>query len=170
MTQPSVKFGANANQSVVSLHTIGVLTGILDDAGLSSCLITSTSRTPADQARIMHNNIVRDGVVKQKKLYAAAGDAVIDEFVRGKKAGETKAQIIALMEARIRAIGPERVSHHCADPAVLNVVDVAPSSVKNKQAFESAVAAAKSQGTVSRFITPGQHDPAYHLEIPQPTI
>ncbi|HKP72215.1 MAG TPA: hypothetical protein VJT82_04710, partial [Pyrinomonadaceae bacterium] len=108
MAQPTINFGANANQSVVSAHTLGVLNEILTTANLSSCIITSTSRTPADQARIMYNNIVKDGVAKQKKLYAAAGDLVIDEYVKAKNAGETKTQIMALMEAKIRAIGPEK--------------------------------------------------------------
>src|SRR5215210_9481181 len=117
MSQPSIKFGPHANQAVVSVFTIGVLTDILNAAGLTSCLITSTSRTPADQARIMFTNIVNKGVASQKALYAAAGDAVIDEFVKAKNAGKPKDQIIAAMEAKIKALGPSKVSHHCADPA-----------------------------------------------------
>lgn len=166
--QSSIQFGPNANQAVVSVHTLGVLSDILGGAGLNSCLITSTSRTPAEQARIMFNNIVSHGVASQKALYAAAGDSVIDEFVKAKNAGKSNDQIVAAMEAKIRAVGPEHVSHHCADPAKLNVVDVAPSSIANKPAFEHAVQAAKTKGKVSTFLTPSNHDPAYHIEIPQP--
>lgn len=166
--QPSIKFGPKANEAVVSVHTIGVLADILIAAGLDSCVITSTSRTPADQARIMFNNISTKGVASQKALYAAAGDSVIDEFVKAKKAGKNRDQIIAAMEAKIRAIGPDKVSHHCADPARLNVVDVAPSSVAKPKAFESAVRAAITRGKVSKFLTPGNNDPAFHIEIPQP--
>lgn len=168
MTQPSIKFGPKANQAVVSVHTLGVLTEILNAANLSSCLITSTSRTPADQARIMFNNIVNKGVDAQKSLYKAAGKSVIDEYVRAKQAGKNGVQIKAAMEAKIIAIGPEKVSHHCADPAKLNVVDIAPSSLANKLAFEKATKAAQAKSTVSKFLTPGNNDPAYHLEIPQP--
>jgi hypothetical protein len=70
------------------------------------------------------------------------------------------------MEKEIIKIGPGKVSRHCADPAVLNVVDIAPSSISKKQAFEDAVDAAIGQGKVSKFILPPT-DPAYHLEIPQ---
>jgi hypothetical protein len=168
MAQPSISFGPKANQAVVSVHTLGVLTGILDAAGINSCLITSTSRTPADQARIMFNNIVSKGVAPQKALYKAPGKAVIDEYVRAKAAGKTGDQIKAAMEAKIRALGPDTVSKHCADPAILNVVDIAPSSLSNKLAFEKATKAAQTKGTVSKFLTPGNNDPAYHLEIPQP--
>jgi hypothetical protein len=167
--QPSIKFGPNANQAVVSVHTIGVLTDILRTSGIDTCTITSTSRTPAEQARIMFGNITTQGVAKQKALYAAAGDSVIDEFVSAKSAGKTKDQIIAAMEAKIIAIGPEKVSHHCADPAKLNVVDISPSSVSKPQAFQTAVNAAMTQGKVSKFLTPGNNDPAFHIEIPQPT-
>lgn len=168
MSQPSIKFGPKANQAVVSVHTLGVLTEILSAANLGSCLITSTSRTPADQARIMFNNIVSKGVAAQKSLYKAAGQSVIDEYVKAKNAGKTGDQIKAAMEAKIIAIGPDKVSHHCADPSKLNVVDIAPSSLGNKSAFEKATNAAKAKGSVSKFLTPGNNDPAYHLEIPQP--
>lgn len=159
-------FGPNANNSVVSGHSIEVLTEILDAAGLSSCQLTSTSRTPADQARVMFNNIVSHGVAQQKGLYAAAGDKVIDVYVSQKKAGKTSDQIKAAMEKEIVKIGPGKVSRHCADPATLNVVDIAPSSISNKQAFEDAVDAAIANGKVSKFIMPPS-DPAYHIEIPQ---
>jgi len=168
MAQPSISFGPKANQAVVSVHTLGVLTGILGAAGINSCLITSTSRTPADQARIMFNNIVSKGVAPQKALYKAPGKAVIDEYVKAKNAGKTGDQIKAAMEAKIRALGPDTVSKHCADPAILNVVDIAPSSLSNKAAFERATRSAQAKGTVSKFLTPGNNDPAYHLEIPQP--
>lgn len=159
-------FGPNANKSVVSGHSIEVITDILAAAGLDGCEITSTSRTPADQARVMFNNIVSHGVAQQKGLYAAAGDKVIDVYVAQKKAGKTPDQIKAAMEKEIITIGPGKVSRHCADPAILNVVDIAPSSIANKQAFENAVDAIMAQGKVSKFIMPPS-DPAYHIEIPQ---
>jgi hypothetical protein len=159
-------FGPNANQSVVSNKSIEILMGILSKAGLGTCMITSTSRTPADQARAMFNNIANHGVASQKALYAAAGDKIIDVYVAGKAAGKTAAQIMSAMEMEIIKIGPGKVSHHCADPNVLNVLDIAPSSISDKQAFEDAVDAAIAAGTVSRFLIPPS-DPAYHLEIPQ---
>ncbi len=168
MSQPTINFGTNANQSVISTHSKTILREMLNHAGLDSCLITSTSRTPADQARVMFNNLKAHGVAAQKALYAAAGDQVIDVYSAKKAEGKTEAQIKAAMEAKIKAIGPEKVSRHCADPAVLNVVDIAPSSIANKHAFENAVNVAKNSGKVSRFITPHNGDPAYHIEIPQP--
>lgn len=68
------------------------------------------------------------------------------------------------MEAKIKAFGPTKVSHHAADPNVLCLFDVAPSSIANKAAFEKAVRADKR---VKNFITLPLN-PGYHLEIPQP--
>jgi hypothetical protein len=103
-------------------------------------------------------------VAAQKKLYAAAGDSVIDEYVKAKAANKTAIEIKAAMEAKIIAIGPTKVSHHAADPNILCVFDVAPSSITKKSAFEKAV---KADKRVNKFITPPL-DPGYHLEIPQP--
>ena len=168
MSQPTINFGPNANQSVVSTHSKTILTEILNHAGLDECSITSTSRTPADQARVMFNNLEAHGVAAQKALYAAAGDQVIDVYSARKAEGKTAAQIKSAMEVKINAIGPDKVSHHCADPAKLNVVDISPLSIANKHAFENAVNVARNSGKVSRFITPNNGDPAYHIEIPQP--
>jgi hypothetical protein len=168
MSQPSITFGPRANQAVVSVHTISILTEILVNAKLASCMITSTSRTPADQARIMFQNIVSKGVAAQLKLYKPPGQAVIREFQSAKAAGKDDAGVIAAMEAKINALGPMTVSRHCADPAKLNVVDVAPSSVANGASFVNAVQSAIKAGKVSKLLTPANNDPAFHIEIPQP--
>ena len=160
----SLTFGLNANRAVVSQFSLKVIEDILRVAGLSSALITSTSRTPAQQARVMFTNIVQQGVAQQKQLYGAAGDKVIDVFVEGKAKGKNPEQIRAAMEAKIIALGPTTVSHHVADPKKLNVIDIAPSSIAKRQAFIDAV---KAEGRVRKFLQP-PNDPAYHLEIPQP--
>lgn len=167
MSDLKISFASNTNQNVVSSKTRDILSAILNAAGCESCFITSTSRTPAEQARVMFDNIMAHGVEAQKALYAAAGDLVIDEFVHAKKSGKSPDAIKAAMEAKILAIGPGKISHHCADPAVTNVIDIAPSSVSNKAAFEQAVNDAVKNNIVSKFFTPGGGDPAYHLEIPQ---
>ena len=159
-----IKFGPKAVKQNVTNYSLKVLEDIMEKAGISSALITSTARTPAEQARVMYDNIVATGVARQKQLYAAAGDAVIDEYVKAKKAGRTAVEIKAAMEAKINALGPTKVSHHAADPSVLCVFDVAPSSIAKKAEFEKAV---RADRRVKKFIVPPL-DPAYHLEIPQP--
>lgn len=161
----TIKYGTNANAKDVTAFSLVVLRDILRTAGLRSALISSTARTPPQQARVMYNNIEAKGVAAQKKLYAAAGDAVIDVYVKSKAAKKSPDQIKADMEAKIIELGPTRISHHAADPKVLNVFDVAPSSIADKKAFELAVSKDKR---VSKFLLP-PNDPGYHLEIPQPS-
>jgi fructose-specific phosphotransferase system IIC component len=168
MAPPTVNFAPSANQAVVSAYTRQLVRRLLQAAGCPGCTITSTSRTPAEQARAMYKNVQSLGVTSQLALYADAGDAVINEYVKARKAGLAPASIIAAMSAKIVEVGPERVSLHCADPARLNVIDIAPSSIADPGAFIGAIAAAKQQGTISRFFTPGDHDPAFHIEVPQP--
>ena len=159
-----ISFGKNAKKESVTNFSLKVLEDILQAAGLNSAVISSTARAPSEQARVMFNNIEATGVAAQKKLYAAAGDMVIDEYVKAKKAKKTPVEIKAAMEAKIIAVGPTRISHHAADPNVLCVFDVAPSSIEKKAAFEKAVQADKR---VKKFLKPPL-DPGYHLEIPQP--
>src|SRR3954468_15229483 len=146
-----IKFGKNAKKENVTNFSMQVLEDILQAAGINSAIISSTARTPADQARVMFDNIVSQGVAAQKKLYAAAGDLVIDEYVKAKKAGKTPIEIKAAMGGKIIAVGPTKISHHAADPLVLCVFDVAPSSIAKKAEFERAVTKDKR---VSKFLKP----------------
>lgn len=68
----------------VSEYSRLVLTDIMRKAGVPSILVTSTARTPADQARIMYENIERYGIEHQKLLYSKYGDQVIDEYSKYK--------------------------------------------------------------------------------------
>lgn len=149
----------------VSKYSKGVMLDIMKASGISTLVITSTARTAHDQAKIMYHNIERHGVEKQKRLYASAGDKIIDIYVTLKASGKTKSQIISGMTRKINTIGPRHVSRHAGDPSKLNVVDIAPSSIPAASAhkFETAVAAEKR---VSKFLLPPT-DPSYHLEIPQ---
>ena len=158
----------NAAKSMqfVSDYSKLVLTEIMQKSGVTSILITSTARTPADQARIMYENIERYGVEHQKLLYSKYGDQVIDEYSKFKSKKNHKQFIISMMAAKIVALDPSKVSSHVADPAKLNVIDIAPSSIDPalRKLFVDAV---DGDERISKYFGPPK-DPAYHLEIPQP--
>jgi len=137
-------------------------------AGVPGALITSTQRTPAEQARAMFQNLEAKGVASQKALYGPNGDLVIDVFAAGKAVGKTAAQIQADMTRKIIGLGASNVSHHAADPKVLNVFDVAPTSIPaaRQAAFKAAL---RSDPRVKKFLEPSDGDPAFHIEIAQPT-
>ncbi|MDP3187904.1 hypothetical protein, partial [Limnobacter sp.] len=103
---------AEKSMQFVSEYTRLVLTDIMRKAGVPSILITSTARTPADQARIMYENIERYGVEHQKLLYSKYGDQVIDEYSKYKSKKHHKQFIISMMQAKIIALDPSKISNH----------------------------------------------------------
>jgi hypothetical protein len=157
----NIRFGPNANQNVLTQHSRQVLADIMQASNNRSLLITSTQRTPAEQARVMYTNIVNLGVQHQLALYGAGGDAIIQVAANGRRQGLGRDQIIQNMIAEIRRVGPTRVSRHCGDPNVLNVMDISPGSIQNRQQFVREI---RARGI--RLLLPPA-DPAYHLEIPQ---
>src|SRR2546421_5005994 len=70
-----IRFGKNAKKENVTNFSLQVLEDILQAAGLSGALISSTARTPAEQARVMFDNIVSAGVAGAKKIYPGDGGA-----------------------------------------------------------------------------------------------
>jgi hypothetical protein len=161
---PEVRFAENAKADDVTPYSMGVIKDILTAAKITTALVSSTARSPSDQARVMYDNAERHGVDSQHRLYGPSGDKVLDVYSARKAAGDTPDAIKAAMETKIKEIGPTHVSRHASDPRVLNVLDIAPSSIKDKVGFEHAV---KADDRVSYFLVPPT-DPGYHLEIPQP--
>lgn len=160
----TITFGTNAREADVTPYSRAVLEDTLRAASLEKAMISSTSRGPADQARVMYNNLEHFGVAHQKALYGRAGDQVIDTYARSKALGKSAEDIKRDMEAKIRELGPTNVSRHASDPKVLNVFDVSPKSIADHVAFERA---ARADRRVTTFLTPPK-DPGYHFEIPQP--
>jgi D-alanyl-D-alanine carboxypeptidase len=163
---PTISWGAHAKRDVVAPATLEVLSDVLRAAGLHRATITSTMRTPAEQARVMYANLVAHGVKSQRRLYGAGGRAVIEVFKTQTAAGAAKADVIAAMLAKINELGPYKVSHHCGDPSVLNVLDVGPASLGDDDAIARFEAAARADRRIVRLFTPNQGDPGEHLEIP----
>ena len=138
-----------------------VLKEILAAAGLSTAKVTSVTRTPAEQARVMCENCEANGVAANLKLYGPAGDRVVQVFADN--ASQPRDAVIALMLAMINEVGPTNVSMHISETH--HVFDVAPSSIPlaSRPAFVKAITAHRA---VSRLIAPPV-DPAYHIEIPK---
>jgi len=158
--------GAGPSQSAITItgeplpdKPKQVLTEILKAAGLTSARVTSVSRSPHEQARVMYDNIIGHGASYNYTLYGPAGDEVIKVYDENKS--KSKDEIIRLMEAKIKHLGPPKVSRHCSESHY--VFDVAPSSITNHKKFSDATKAHKS---VSKLIEPPV-DPAFHIEIPK---
>lgn len=167
--------GASGGNSSVTIHFVGdtaVESGIsqrtrtiLEEVGAASknndIYITSTARTPAEQARIMYGNIARTGAAEQKGIYANAGDQVIDVYTAGQNAHKTQAQIIQEMEAKINELGPSSVSKHLADPTVMNTFDVSIQRLTNPNDFKTEM---QRRTELHKLL---DENGAYHIEINQ---
>lgn len=161
----TIDFGPRAKRDVFTEYSKKILEGILKTAKLNSVTITSTARTPADQAGAMFDNLERTGPEAQKKEYGKAGDEIIDLYVAKKKAGKTSPEIKAAMEAKIKEFWEKgQWEGHLSDPMKLNVFDISMDSVCDKEAFEKAV---KELGSKVRLRVEPQNE-VYHLEITQP--
>jgi hypothetical protein len=163
---PTIEYSPAVNKNVISEHAIYVIKNMLRDSSNTSARITSSARTPYEQALAMYNNILSRGVEDQKALYGSYGDKVIDVYIEQKAAGKSKGEILESMEAKILELGPRNVSRHCADFNKLVVVDIAPSSISNKSGFTATAYNYETSGVLSKFLQPEDGDPAYHLEIP----
>lgn len=166
---------SSTGNSAVTIHFVGdtaLETGIsqktrkiLEEVGTASknndIYITSTARTPGDQARIMYGNIARTGAAEQKGIYANAGDQVIDVYTAGINAHKTEAQIIQDMESKINELGPSTVSKHLADPNVMNTFDVSIRRLKNPNDFKAEM---QKRTELHQLL---DENGAYHVEINQ---
>ena len=148
---------ANSSMTRISDYSMSVLIDVMNESENYSATITSTTRTPEDQVRILCENIKIKGFDNQRALYASPGKQVIDLYPNQEA-----------MLAKIYELGSQSISKHCADPNILNVFDVAPSSISNRKSFHSAIG---QNSHVSRYFTPyNSNDAAFHIEIKQPYI
>ena len=182
-TNSSVKLilGNNVKQNHVTDYSAKVIGENLSLSGNSSASILSAFRDPKNQARVMFNNLESEGVQSQIDLYSNAGDLIIETYQNAKavnteinavnSAFDTDISTISnndiksFMENKINEVGPGNVSKHSSNPKTNNVLDIAPSSVKNSNGFINTLKRDKNK--IQRVITPRESDPAIHIEINQ---
>ena len=172
-----IKFTPNVNPAQLTDYSRKVLEEILVKANIRSVTITSIVRTAHDQARAMFNNLSGKGKAKglpaQRKSYKEMGNQIIDVYetmTQDKSELEVQnlsTEIITAMQKKIEEIGVEKVTHHALDPKICNVFDVGPRSMSHISAMRFEVEV-RTDKRVKKFLTPGQYDPAYHIEIEQP--
>lgn len=153
-----INFGANADKSVVSEKSLNILREVGEKTKNFQLTITSTARDPYNQARVMYDNILKKGMKEQRNTYKPPGQRVLDSYESAKAAGKDRAGIIKEMEAKIKEIGPSKVSRHCGDPKVVNVFDVH-QGMSNPQDFKKTI--------TPKIATLLDENGCYHLEINQ---
>jgi RHS repeat-associated protein len=168
MNTTEIKLPSSNGQNNVSDQSAKTLGEVAMTANESSITISSTARTPEDQARIMYDKTASEGATSMKALYGAGGDKVVDVYTEKTSKGYCDLCTKSAMESKINEVGPTNVSNHTSDPAKLQVFDVAPSSVTNSSGFKQAIDNNTGSGKpISNRIHPGGSEKAYHIEIPQ---
>jgi hypothetical protein len=174
---PKVTYADGVEQDLrlVSSYAIKVVQKALVAAKMSAAVITSTLRLPAKQAEIMYGYASKN-LAQQYKLYGSAGDQVLKVFEDNQT--KTKAEIIALMTAKVEALHDKgiKVSNHVSTVtgySSYNVFDIGVNSTKakagktfNLAGLTKAFAALKKEGYMANFIDEtAKTNNCWHLEI-----
>lgn len=126
--------------------------------------VTSTCRTPRQQAEAMYYNIVKTSVATQKGIYGKYGDEVIDVYNKSLGMEEN----IKRMTQKIEELGPSKVSHHCMTRSEYdkkNIMDISANRLSDSNAFIRAI---KLQDPEIKVLDERKSNNCIHLEINQP--
>ena len=184
----TIDFSSTADSSVITTGFLNFLRSVMDEAGVTYALITSTIRKPVDQSRAMFNNLQRgteipyadrsrgtkgfgatqlyysekrnpDGnLTRSYSKSEAITNAADKEYVKGKMTEYIQTETDA---GRL-------VSKHCANFSDIQVVDVSPKTMRPQSrtaAFEAIMYQKKKQKIIRNFLSPKDNDPAYHIEM-----
>jgi len=172
-TAAKVDFGySDSNADKITSKSMDIIKAILDEAKITVARISSTRRSPEDQARIMYDNCKSTGVTKQYALYGATGDKIIAVYDAGVKANKSEATIKSEMKNKIIEVGCINVSKHCAtvdEYNKYNVFDIGLNSVKGDlTTLASKLNAAVTAGKIAKFIDERPNSiNCFHIEIKQ---
>lgn len=162
------------SEQIVSNYSMQVIKMALKESGMSHAVITSTIRTPLDQATILYRNAKKD-YQTQFNMYRPPGQEVLKVYKAN--INKSKDDIIKLMKEKIIDLSSkgENVSRHCVSPAEykkLNIIDIGVGSTskvsKNYNAvkFTKALESLKKDGFISKYIDETKiSNQAWHIEI-----
>ncbi len=141
----------------ISHYSMTVLFENMLASGAAKATITSTFRTPEDQAAAMLYNIEHGNIIN----YASPGRAVNNVYDKRKSHAEN-------LEAMINEIhkqGPTNVSKHCLDGVSENVCDIV--IPNNARLFYDNVS---KDNRVSKYLCPfnDKGEKCHHIQIIQP--
>ena len=162
------------DKHLVSEYSKSVIKMALKESGMTHAVITSTLRTPLEQASIMYENAKKD-YQTQYDMYRPPGQKVLKVF----KENETKDKndVIKLMSKKVIELSKkdQRVSKHCVPIEAykkLNIIDIGVGSTSkasknfNAEKFTKALESLKKEGYINKYIDETKKsNQAWHLEI-----
>ncbi|MEN6670713.1 hypothetical protein AAJP47_10075 [Psychrobacter sp. B38] len=170
-----ISFSRNTKSTVVTEKTKTILREIAEKYGAKELIITSSLRTPEEQASAMYDNIAGG----KRISYRTPGEIVTQVCEKGIKMKLGREKTIQNMVSKILEYDKkgQRVSKHCVSfetYAKANIIDLGINSngfntYTKKERFQRICDEAERQGKISGFISPlrDKAESAFHLEIPQ---
>jgi hypothetical protein len=163
------------SEQIVSPYAISVIQLALQKADMPQAVITSTIRTPKEQARIMYNNAKQD-LTKQFQLYGSTGDEVLKVYKANKNS--TESEVIELMEDKITTLLEEgrRTSKHVVTSDhynKCNIIDIGANSTRgvcgkafSVEKFTKALEDLQADGYIDILIDEtDKTNSCWHIEI-----
>lgn len=124
----SIRFKDRRDEGKLSQFTLDFLDALATGAGVKHVVVTSTSRTALEQARVMYDKLATGKV----DSYRAPGQAVQRVGRQGIDAGQGRSSIVEQMVTEIEKVGLVNVSQH-AGVHGLDVCDLGISTIEPKQ-------------------------------------
>jgi hypothetical protein len=166
--------GVEDSKQKVSEYAKDVIKLALKESGMTTAVITSTMRTPKEQATIMLRN-AKKNYKKQFQLYRTEGQEVLKVYDANKTLSDEK--ITNLMVEKIESLEKEgrAVSSHCITEKGYkkrNIIDIGVGSTRalnanfNKEFFTNALENLKKEGFIARLIDEtNKSNNCWHVEI-----
>lgn len=165
----------SSNERIVDLYCFNVIKMVMENAGCSKGVITSTIRTPEEQVDIMYRN-AKTNLAGQYSLYGSNGDAVLKVYEDNKQKPE--AEVKRLMVAKVKELlqNNRRVSLHVTTAEnyrLKNIIDIGVNSTQaaagasfNKSKITEAFTKAERDGYINKFIDEThKSNNCWHVEI-----
>lgn len=162
------------NRRIVSAYAINVVKLALLESNMSHAVVTSTLRTPQDQAEIMYKN-AKLNFTAQFDLYGEHGKTVLNVYKNNKT--KSKDDVIKLMKEEIESLLKDgnKTSQHCVtldNFKLLNTFDIGLNSTRlksknfNKDKLTKAFLELEKLGFIKKFIDETmKSNSCWHLEI-----
>ena len=175
-TQAKVTYHSSlpADKRIVHDYAFKLIGRAAANAGMTAAVITSTIRTPREQAETMYGYATQN-LAGQYKLYGATGDLVLDVYKANM--GKPREGVIDLMSQKIDELAQKgrRVSRHVVPLSIyqtLNVIDIGVNSTMaaagasfSKARLTAAFVDLQKQGYLTFIDETNIKNNCWHLEI-----
>ena len=175
--KPKVTYSSQLpiSKQIVSPYAISIIQHALQKADMPQAVITSTIRTPKEQARIMYNNAKED-LTKQFQLYGSTGDEVLKVYKANQDRSES--EVLQLMEDQIASLLKQgrKTSRHVVTTDQYkdcNIIDIGVSSTRkvcgksfSAEKFTKALTDLQAKRYIEKLIDETKKtNTCWHIEI-----